>query len=157
MGLKRPIRGSGSLPPWAMRQGRGPLPLGRRTNPPWGFSPTPGREGGVHPSLAYIRRGRGALFFTTIEFSSLSLLPLSGLPLFGVCTRLRISPPYARRRSVGIRIRIHLLSAARLVWSPEGTSGTPYACNPARCYTCGTPSSSRLCCDVFNDNVSTGK
>ena len=63
--------------------------------------------------------------------------------MFGVCTRL--SPPYTRRRAAGIGIRIHLLSAARLVRCPEGTSGTPYACNPTRCCMCGTPSSSRPC------------
>src|ERR1041385_2078380 len=45
---------------------------------------------------------------------------MSGLPLFGGCTRLEISPPYARRRAAGIGIRIHLLSAALLVRSPEG-------------------------------------
>src|SRR4051812_4945820 len=48
------------------------------------------------------------------------LLPLSGLPLFGGCSGLGISPLYARRRAAGIGIRIHLLSAALLVRSPEG-------------------------------------
>ena len=115
------------------------------------------------PLLGLYKEGWGAFFYTTIDlrqvFSdlSLSLSPSSsGLPLFGVCTRLGISPPYARRRAAGIGIRIHLLSAARLVRSPEGTSGTPYACNPARHYTCGAPSSSRSYRDIFTDNVPTG-
>ena len=84
---------------------------------------------GLPPSLAYIRRGRGALLIHTINIDlrqvsliSLSLLSpsSSGLPLFGVYTWLGISPLYARRRAAGIRIRIHLLSAALLVRSPEG-------------------------------------
>src|ERR1041385_4204106 len=45
---------------------------------------------------------------------------MSGLPLYGVCNGLGISPPYARRRAAGIGIRIHLLFAALLVRSPEG-------------------------------------
>ena len=81
-------------------------------------------------------------FETTLSLLSSSSI---GLPLFGACTRLGISPPYARRRAVRIGIRIHLLSAVRLVRSPKGMSGTPYACNPARCCTCGTPSSLRPC------------
>src|ERR1041384_2877278 len=53
---------------------------------------------------------------------SLSLLSpsSSGLPLFGGYTWLGISPPYARRRTAGIWIRIHLLSTALLVRSPVG-------------------------------------
>ena len=53
-------------------------------------------------------------------FISPFLLPLRGLLLFGVCTGLGVSQPYARRRAAGIGIRIHLLSAALLVRSPEG-------------------------------------
>src|SRR3954469_24619009 len=51
---------------------------------------------------------------------SLSLFSpsLSGLPLLGGCIGLEVSPLYARRRAAGIRI--HLLSAALLVRSPEG-------------------------------------
>jgi hypothetical protein len=57
-----------------------------------------------------------------VSLISLSLLSpsSSGLPLFGVYTWLGISPLYARRRAAGIGIRIHLLSAALLVRSPEG-------------------------------------
>src|ERR1043165_1036329 len=57
-----------------------------------------------------------------VSLISLSLLSpySSGIPLFGVYTWLGISPPYARRRAAGIRIRIHLLSATLLVRSPEG-------------------------------------
>ena len=144
MSQKRPIRRGGSLPPWAMHQGRGPFPPGRRTSPPSGISPTSGREGVWLPSLAYIRRGRVPFSNHPIEFY-LSLSPtLSGLPLFGVCTWLGVSPPYAHRRAAGTGIRIRLLSAARLVWSPEGTSIAPYVCNPARYYTCGTTSSPEI-------------
>src|SRR3954463_10585807 len=93
--------------------------------PSLGISPTPEVEGGWHPSLAYIRRGRGALLFIIslrqVLFSLSLLSPSSGgLPLFGGYTWLGISPPYARCRAAGIGIRIHLLSAALLVRSPEG-------------------------------------
>src|SRR3954464_8977498 len=93
--------------------------------PPLGISPTPEVEGGWHPSLAYIRRGRGALLiinFLRHVLISLSLLSTSssGLPLFGGYTWLGISPLYARRRAAGIGIRIHLLSVALLVRSAEG-------------------------------------
>ena len=77
--------------------------------------------------MAYIRSGRGALFFIPFDLRQVSLISLSllspslsGLPLFGVYTWLGFSPLYARRRAAGIRIRIHLLSAALLVRSPEG-------------------------------------
>jgi hypothetical protein len=77
--------------------------------------------------LAYIRRGRVPFFFIQIDLRQVSLISLSllspsssGLPLFGGYTWLGISPPYARRRAAGIGIRIHLLSAALLVRSPEG-------------------------------------
>src|SRR4051812_3726219 len=93
--------------------------------PSLGISPTPEVEGGWHPSLAYIRRGRGAFlihdFLRQVLFSLVLLSPsLRGLPLFGVYTWLGISPPCACRCAAGIGIRIHLLSAARLVRSPEG-------------------------------------
>src|ERR1041385_8275599 len=55
-----------------------------------------GRGGGWHLSLAYIRRGGGAFFYTQFDLrqvSQISLLSLSpsssGLPLFGVYTWLR--------------------------------------------------------------------
>ena len=65
MGLKRPIRGRRSLPPWAMTQKGGAHPLAAPTPPPLlGFSPTWEGEGGWHPSLAYIRRGGVPFFFT---------------------------------------------------------------------------------------------
>src|SRR3954467_8151654 len=104
---------------------RGPTPYLVRHPPPLGISPTPEVEGGWHPSLAYIRRGRGALliivFLRQVLFSLFLLSPsLSGLPLFGGYTWLGISPPYARRRAAGIGIPIHLLSADLLVRSPEG-------------------------------------
>ena len=77
--------------------------------------------------MAYIRRGRVPFFFIQIDLRQVSLISLSllspsssGLPLFGGYTWLGISPPYARRRAAGIGIRIHLLSAALLVRSPEG-------------------------------------
>src|SRR4051812_45942236 len=96
-----------------------PLPLGLVPPRKW--------RGGWHPSLAYIRRGRVPFFFIKIDLRLVSLISLSllspsssGLPLFGGYTWLGISPPYAYRRAAGIGIRIHLLSAALLVWSPEG-------------------------------------
>src|ERR1041384_6810551 len=95
--------------------------------PYFGISPTPEVEGGWHPSLAYIRRGRVPFFFIQIDLRQVSLISLSllspsssGLPLFGVYTWLGISPLYARCCAAGIMIRIHLLSAALLVRSPEG-------------------------------------
>src|SRR3954466_4537873 len=58
----------------------GPTPLYRvRHIPPLGISPTPEVEGGWHPSLSYIRRGRGALLiiiFLRQVLISLSLLLL---------------------------------------------------------------------------------
>src|ERR1041385_8190945 len=95
MGLKRPIRGRRELPLGPRRQGREP-PSPSRTKPPsLGFSPTWEGEGGWHPSLAYIRRGGGAFFYTQFDLrqvSQISLLSLSpsssGLPLLGVYTWL---------------------------------------------------------------------
>src|SRR3954469_9594143 len=106
---------------------RGPTPLIGAANPPppLGLVPPRKGKGGCHPSLAYIRRGRGALLIMNFlrKVSHLSpsfLLPVSGLPLFGGCSGLGLSPLFARRRAAGIGIRIHLLSAARLVRSPKG-------------------------------------
>src|SRR4051812_43919444 len=125
MGLIGPIRGRGSPPPWAMAPREGPLPLLVRHPLPLWNSPTWEVGGGCAPSLAYIRRGRGALLFIIflrqILFSLFLLSPSSsGLPLLGGYTWLGISPPYARRRAAGIGIRIHLLFAALLVRSSEG-------------------------------------
>src|SRR3954468_1390708 len=107
---------------------RGAHPPRAAPKPPsLGISPTPEVEGGWHPSLAYIRMGRVPFFFIQIDLRQVSLISLSllspsssGLPLFGGYTWLGISPPYARRRAAGIGIRIHLLSGALLVRSPEG-------------------------------------
>src|ERR1041385_2157740 len=122
-----------------------------------------GRGGRVAPLLGLYKEGWVPFFYTQFDLrqvSQISLLSLSpsssGLPLFGVYTWLGFLHHTQRRRAAGIGIRIHLLSAALLVRSPEGTSGTPYACNPARRYTCGAPSSLRPCRDVFTDNVPTG-
>src|SRR3954469_17686512 len=56
-----------------------------------------------------------------MESSPMGHRPSSGgLPFFGGYTWFGISPPFARLRAGGIGIRIHLLSATLLVWSPEG-------------------------------------
>ena len=110
MGPMWPISGRGDFPlgPCALGEALPPL-LGRRPLPPCGFSTIWEGEGGVHPSLG------GVPFFPqsnliSICDNSLSLSPsFVGLPLFGVCTRLGFSPPYAHRRAAGIGIRIHLL------------------------------------------------
>src|SRR3954471_7643570 len=107
---------------------RGPAPpRAAPFTPSLGISPTPEVEGGWHPSLAYIRRGRVPFFFIQIDLRQVSLISLSllspsssGLPLFGVYTWLGISPLYARRCAAGIGIRIHLPSVALLVRSSEG-------------------------------------
>ena len=96
----------GGALPWAWSQGVGPI-----------------------PPLAYIRRGRPPFFqHTNISFFLL-LLPGSGLPLFGVCTRIGVLHHKAGRRSAGVGIRIRLSSAARLVRGPGGTSIVPYVYN----------------------------
>src|SRR4051812_40323053 len=80
MGLIGPIRGGGSLPLGPCAKG-GPLPHWPAHLPPSGISPTSGRDGGSIPSLAYLRRGRGALFGHSIEFFlSLFLLPSADSP-----------------------------------------------------------------------------
>src|SRR3954470_11026322 len=81
------------------------------------------------PPLAFIRRGRPPFFHHLIEFSLSFSISGSGLPLFGVCTRIGVLHHKAGRRSAGVGIRIRLLSAARLVRSPEGTSVALYVCN----------------------------
>src|ERR1041385_8943266 len=115
MGPWGPLREEG-VSPLGLAPRVGPTtPLGRRTPPPWEFSPTWGRGGGWHPLLAYIRRGRPPFFqHTNISFFLL-LLPGSGLPLFGVCTWIGVLHHKAGRRSVGVGIRSRLSSAARLV------------------------------------------
>ena len=96
MGLIGPIRGGGSLPPrhMAPREGDTP-PLWRTPSLSLWFSTTWDVEGGWHPPLAYIRRGRGAHFFITFDLRQVSLIfsfppfsSSSGLPLFGVYTWL---------------------------------------------------------------------
>src|ERR1041385_811878 len=86
-----------------------------------------GRGGGSHPPLAYIRRGSPPFFqHTNISFF---LLPGSGLPLFGVCTRIGVLHHKAGRLSAGVGIHSRLSSAARLVRGPGGTSIVPYVYN----------------------------
>src|SRR3954467_11340268 len=109
-----------------------------------------GRGGRVEPLLGLYKEGWVPFFFTQFlfetSFSDLSSLCFSLLEWTSLVWSLHlvgVSPPYARRRAAGIGIRLHLLSAALLVRSPEGTSGTPYAYKPARHYTCGAPSSLR--------------
>ena len=77
MGLIGPIRGRGSLPHWPWRHGGPHPPYWCATPLLGGISPTSGREGGCHPSSAYIRRGRRALLF--ISINSLFLPPFSFL------------------------------------------------------------------------------
>ena len=125
-----PIRGGGGFPPWAWRQGWGPLPPRPAHSPlPWEFSPTWGRGGGSHPPLAYIRRGRPPFSKTSTHLLFLLLLPGSGLPLFGVCTWIGVLHHKADRRSAGGGIRSCLSSAALLVRGPGGTSIVPYVYN----------------------------
>src|SRR4051812_46666602 len=82
------------------------------------------------PPLAYIRRGRPPPPFSIISLSSLSLflMPRADSPCLGFEFGWEFST-IARRRSTGIGIQIGLLSAARLVRSPEGTSVALYVCN----------------------------
>ena len=61
MGLIGPIRGTGSLPHGQCRHRGAHPPLFGVPHLFLGFSPTWEVKGGWHPSLAYIRRGRGAL------------------------------------------------------------------------------------------------
>src|SRR3954470_21909146 len=82
------------------------------------------------PPLAFIRRGRPPFFHHLIEFSLSFSFSGSGLPLFGVCTRIGVLHHKAGRRSAGVGIRSRLSSAARLVRSPGGTSIVPYVYNP---------------------------
>src|SRR4051812_4517729 len=156
MGLKRPIRGGGSLPPWAMRQGRGPLPLGRRTTPPWWDKSHIGEGWRLPPSFADIRRGRGALFFTTLKFSLppfsfLEWTPLVwSLYLVGDISTIRTPSCCWNRDPNPSSFRCSTGS------EPGGTLGILYVYNPARHYTCGATSSSWPYCEVFIDNVPTG-
>src|SRR3954465_10618015 len=116
---------------------------------------------GLPPSLAYIRRGRGALLFTSY-FETSSLL---SLPPFSF---LEWNPLVWRLHLVGDFSTIHTPSCC---WNrdpnpssfrcssgsePRVTSGTLYVCNPARHYTCGSTSLSWPYHGVFTDNVPTG-
>src|ERR1041385_5118718 len=81
MGLKRPMRGRGSLPLGLGAKGGAHPPHGRRTPPLVGFSPTWGGEESPPPSLAYKRRGGGAFSQHNIEFFlSLFLRPRADSP-----------------------------------------------------------------------------
>src|SRR3954463_15105611 len=85
-------------------------------------------------------------------FVSLFLPPMSGLPLFGVCTGLEMSPLYARRRAATIlvpevcfrhlrwieerrsssslvRVRV-LRGATRVALHPSGCATQPGGCEP---------------------------
>src|SRR3954466_10771527 len=83
------------------------------------------------PLLSYIRRGRHPppFFHHLIELSlSLFLLPRADFPCLEFALGWEFSTK-ARRRSAGVGIRIRLLSVARLVRSPKGTSVAQDVCN----------------------------
>ena len=122
-----PIRGGGGSPPWAWRQGLGPIPPWPAHLPPWGFSPTWGGEEDGTP-LAYIRRGTPPLFPRHTISLPLLFLPRADSPCLESAPGLEFST-ISGHRSAGVGIRIRLSSAARLVWGPEGTSIVPYVYN----------------------------
>src|ERR1043165_398958 len=125
-----PLREEGDSPLGLGAKGGAHSPLGRRTSPPWGFSPTWGRGGGWHPPLSYIRRGRPPFFQAQQQYLLFLLLLLgSELPLFGVCTWIGVLHHKEGRRSAGVGILSRLSSAARLVRGPGGTSIVPYVYN----------------------------
>ena len=98
-------------------------PLGRRTFPPWEFSPTWGRGGGSHHPLAYIRRGRPP-FSVQLELSlSLSFSYLERTPLVWSLHLVGSSPP---KHVVALPESV---SVARLVRILEGTMVALYVCN----------------------------
>src|ERR1041385_4729971 len=141
---------------------RGPTPLNRCATPSLGISPTPEVDGGWHPSLAYIRRGRGALLFIIyFEISSHLSLPLFSflewtplvwsLHLVGDFSTIRTSSCCYNRDPNPSSFRCSTGS------EPGGTSGILYVYNPARHYTCGATSSSWLYHGVFTDSVLMGK
>src|SRR3954467_337969 len=81
------------------------------------------------PPLGLYKEGEPSFFkHPNIPFFLL-LLPGSGLPLFGVCTRIGVLHHKAGCRSAGVGIRSRLSSAARLVRGPGGTSIVPYVYN----------------------------
>ena len=144
---------------------RGPTPLIGAPPPPLGLVPPRRWRGGWHPSLAYIRRGRGALLIHTIQIDlrqvsliSLSLLspflewtPLVwSLHLFGDFSTIRTPSCCWNRDPNPSSFRCSTGS------EPGGTSGILYVYNPARHYTCGATSSSWSYREVFISNVPTG-
>ena len=132
MGPIWPIRWRGSLPLGPWRQGRALLSPWPAHLPPCGISPTWGREEGLHPSLAYIRRGRVPFFLHPIEFFlSLFLLPSRGshcLELVLGWGFLHHTHDVVLLESGSESIFFHCLSGSEL----GGTSLTPYACNRTR-------------------------
>src|ERR1041385_1863490 len=140
----------------------GPTPFIHGAPPPLGISPTPEVEGGGgHPSLAYIRRGRGALLIMIFfEISShLSLPPFSFLEWTPLVWSLHLVGDFSTIRTPSCCWnRDPNPSSFRCSYGsePGGTSGTPYVCNPARLYTCGATSSSWPFRGVFTDNVPMG-
>ena len=103
-------------------------------HPPWpahsppigGLVPHGGREEDGTP-LGLYKEGYTPLF-PTHNILSLLLLPRADSPCLECAPGLEFST-IAGRRSVGVRIRIRLSSAARLVRGPEGTSIVPYVYN----------------------------
>ena len=82
------------------------------------------------PPLGLYKEGYTPPFSIQQSFSlPLLLLPGSGLPLFGVCTWFGVLHHKAGHRSAGVRIRIRLSFAARLVRGSGGTSIVPYMYN----------------------------
>src|SRR3954464_10237353 len=89
-----PIKGGGGPPLGLGAKGGAHSPLGRRTSPPWGFSPTWGRGGGWHPPpLAYIRRGTPPFSKTTKISLPLLLLSSEWTPLVWRLHLVWSSPP----------------------------------------------------------------
>src|ERR1041384_1929928 len=141
----------------------GPTPFIHGAPPSLGISPTPEVEGGWHPSLAYIRRGRVPFFFIQIDLRQVSLISLSLLFSF-----LEWTPLVWSLHLVGY---FSIIRTPSCCWNrdpnpssfrcstgsePGGTSGILYVYNPARHYTCGATSSSWSYREVLIDNVPTG-
>src|SRR4051812_7320956 len=129
MGPWGPLGEEGVSPLGLGAKGGAHPPLWPGTSPPLGSLVPHGEGRRITPPLAYIRRGRPPFFQHTNISVFLLLLPGSGLPLFGVCTRIGVLHHKAGRRSAGVGIRSRLSSAARLVRGPGGTSIVPYVYN----------------------------